>query len=42
MKIEKRQIHDQADRATKAGRDRQGGWNRLLSMLAFRCVGVVG
>jgi hypothetical protein len=42
MGIEKSQIHDQADRVTKAGQDRQGGWDRLLSGLAFGCVGVVG
>jgi hypothetical protein len=42
MKKEERQIHDQADRETKAGEDRQGGWDRLVSGLAFGCVGVVG
>ena len=41
-KTEKRQLHAQADRATKTGEDRLGGRDRVLSRLPFGCLEVVG
>ena len=38
---EKRQLHAQADRATKTGEDRLGGRDRVLTRLAFGYEGVV-
>jgi hypothetical protein len=41
VKRQQRELHHQADGQTKAGEDGQGGWDRLLSRLAFGCVEVV-